>query len=168
MAAPQGKLKFRVACYLMRGCGGLKLTSTRGYSAADPEDLEQTLKSIKDRFPTAPIVAVGFSLGGNLLVKYLEHAGPRTPLCAAASVSNPFALRLDGGVHESGSLAAALYSRLLAFKLKSYFREHRDVLQLKGPWFPKAVAQCSTVKEIDSFVVPRSKVFTHLSFFGCI
>ena len=149
-----GRPAWRVAAYVMRGCGSLPLTSTRGYSAADPEDLGAALHAVKARYAEAPIVAAGFSLGGNLLVKYLARAGASTPLVAAASISNPFALRLDGGVHKPG-LTAALYSRLLAFKLKSYFKEHMRVLQLKGPWVAPAVSSCATVEDIDTIVVPR-------------
>lgn len=37
---------FRVAGYLMRGCGGLRLTTRRGYSAADTCDLAAALGQV--------------------------------------------------------------------------------------------------------------------------
>jgi predicted alpha/beta-fold hydrolase len=153
-----GRPIWRVAAYLMRGCGSLRLTSTRGYSAADPEDLAAALQAVKERYPEAPIAAAGFSLGGNLLVKYLAFAGANTPLTAAASISNPFALRVDGGVHKP-DMVSSLYSRLLAFKLKSYFREHMQVLQLNGPWLAPAVSSCATVRDVDTIVVPRCALY---------
>jgi len=40
-------------------------------------------------YPNSKIMAVGFSLGANLLVNYLGEEGEYTPLTAAASLCNP-------------------------------------------------------------------------------
>jgi len=65
-AAPFG---MRVAAFNMRGCGGQRLTSPRGYSAADTEDLAAAIAACRAAHPAAPIACIGFSLGGNLLCK---------------------------------------------------------------------------------------------------
>lgn len=36
-----------------------------------------------------PLAAVGYSLGGNVLLKYLGETGPQSPFQAAAAVSVP-------------------------------------------------------------------------------
>ena len=152
---------FRVAGYLMRGCGGLPLTSRRGYSAADTPDLAEALAAIKERFPSAPIVAAGFSLGANLLVKYLGEQGSNEKfLTAAASISNPFTLRLDGKVHGS-SLSSIAYSRLLALKLRAYFHSHKLVLGL-DPALASATSAARTMKDVDSDVAPRMLGFSSM------
>ncbi|HBS80018.1 MAG TPA: hydrolase, partial [Pseudomonas sp.] len=43
--------------------------------------------------PLAPLYAVGYSLGGNVLLKYLGETGRAAPLQRAVAVSVPF--RLD-------------------------------------------------------------------------
>ena len=80
----------------------MELTTPRGYSAADTADLHQALARLRSRYPRASIVAAGFSLGGNLLTKYLGEYGRNTPLAAGVSVSNPFTLSVDEGVHAPG------------------------------------------------------------------
>jgi predicted alpha/beta-fold hydrolase len=38
----------------------------------------------------APFIAVGFSMGANILTKYLGEEGPACPLTAAVSIANPY------------------------------------------------------------------------------
>jgi len=50
---------------------------------------------VRARFPEAPLFAIGWSLGANILVNYLGEegaAGRRTAIDAAASMCNPFDL----------------------------------------------------------------------------
>lgn len=58
----------------------------------DAGDLRAVIAHLARLYPRAPLVAVGYSLGANILVKYLGEEGPRTPLIAAASLCNPFNL----------------------------------------------------------------------------
>lgn len=50
---------------------------------------------VRARFPSAPVFAIGWSLGANILVNFLGEegaAGRPPPLDAAASMCNPFDL----------------------------------------------------------------------------
>jgi len=40
--------------------------------------------------PRAPLLAAGWSLGANILIKYLAEEGAAVPLTAAVSMCNPF------------------------------------------------------------------------------
>ena len=53
---------------------GLPMTSPRCYSAAFTDDVHQAVCELQRRFPGAPIVAAGYSLGAMLLTKYLAEA----------------------------------------------------------------------------------------------
>eukprot|EP00951_Prasinocladus_malaysianus_P035821 scaffold372431_cov40-Prasinocladus_malaysianus.AAC.1 len=55
---------------MFRGCGGLKLTSPKGYSAAYIDDVRMAIETLKDMYPKAPLAAIGYSLGSMLLTKY--------------------------------------------------------------------------------------------------
>ena len=59
---------------------------------------------MRARFPSAPLFAIGWSLGANILVNYLgeEGAAGRAPLDAAASMCNPFDLVTCDIALESG------------------------------------------------------------------
>lgn len=44
------------------------------YSAAFTDDVHEALLSVRSRYPGAPTVAVGYSLGAVILTKYLAEA----------------------------------------------------------------------------------------------
>ena len=63
---------FRAVAVVYRGCGGLKLTSRRAYSATFTSDVSRAAQQARREFPlAASVVAVGFSLGAIILSKYL-------------------------------------------------------------------------------------------------
>lgn len=74
-----------------RGCSGEPNRLDRSYHAGETADLNAVLTCIHDREPQAPIGAIGFSLGGNMLLKWLGE-NPHATLIAAAAVSVPFLL----------------------------------------------------------------------------
>ena len=58
-------------------------------------DIREVVPQVRARFPSAPLFAIGWSLGANILVNYLGEegaAGRPAPLDAAASMCNPFDL----------------------------------------------------------------------------
>ncbi len=75
-----------------RGCSGQPNRRARRYCAADTVDIADVVDALRRREPDAPLVAVGYSLGGNVLLKWLGSAGADVPLCAAVAVSIPFLL----------------------------------------------------------------------------
>jgi len=54
-----------------RGCGGVPLTTPKIFCQADTADIYLSVTEIRSQFPEAPIFAIGFSLGGYTLNKYL-------------------------------------------------------------------------------------------------
>jgi len=64
----------RPAVLNLRGCGGQELTSGRGYTALQAPDVAVAVASLSARFPRAPLLGVGFSLGAVLLAKYVAEA----------------------------------------------------------------------------------------------
>ncbi|HYN78484.1 MAG TPA: hydrolase [Lamprocystis sp. (in: g-proteobacteria)] len=109
----------------LRGCSGEPNRLARSYHSGASEDLHEVLTHLVRDRDGAPLAAIGFSLGGNLLLKYLGERGGQTgdgaPLLQAGiAVSAPFVLRdamlrLDLG-------ASRLYRRYLIDKLQRAFR----------------------------------------------
>jgi len=64
----------------------------RLYHSGETEDLALVVRTLALREPAAPLAAVGFSLGGNVLLKYLGETGTQTPIRAAATLSVPYDL----------------------------------------------------------------------------
>lgn len=78
-----------------RGCGGVPMTTPRGYHGAYTGDVRNVVLQIAARLASSsvPIFLVGNSLGANILTKYLgeEGAAGTLPPCVAgaASLGNP-------------------------------------------------------------------------------
>jgi predicted alpha/beta-fold hydrolase len=85
-----------------RGCSGEPNLLPRGYHSGVSEDVLSVVRHLQARRPLAPLHAVGYSLGGNVLLKYLGETGADSGLQAAVAVSVPFRLdhcaeRIDRG-----------------------------------------------------------------------
>lgn len=86
-----------------RGTGGRPNLRARTYHAGDTGDVAALAASLGQRFPSRALGAVGYSLGGNVLLKWLGETGAASPLAAACAVSAPFDLaacsaQLDRGL----------------------------------------------------------------------
>lgn len=127
-----------------RGCGGQPNRLARGYCASDAGDMAYVLEGLQRREPDAPLAAVGYSLGGNALLKWLgETANP--PLRAAVAVSAPFVL--DSTARRLRQGFSRLYQAYLLRALKQGYRakfRHRS----DGP---VALAELAMIRDFYGF-----------------
>jgi uncharacterized protein len=75
----------------------------RLYHAGEIEDFDLAVRTLIAREPATPLFAIGFSLGGNVLLKWLGEKGSGSAVQAAATISAPYDLAasarfLDRGV----------------------------------------------------------------------
>ena len=98
---------WRVAIPHFRGCSGEIKRRARAYHSGDSEEIDWVLK----RFG-APVHAVGVSLGGNALLKWLGERGEqaRALVRRAAAVSAPIDLSAAGNALDRG-LNRFVYTR---------------------------------------------------------
>ena len=82
---------YRGVALNFRGCSGEPNRLTRGYHAGETQDLAYVIKTLRAREPHTPIAVIGFSLGGNALLKWLGETRQNT-ISAAVAVSIPFVL----------------------------------------------------------------------------
>jgi predicted alpha/beta-fold hydrolase len=103
---------------IFRGCGDAPNTARRFYHSGETDDLEFTLRRILDEFPGVPIGLAGYSLGGNVLLKYLGEHGKYVPdsVVGAAAVSVPF--DLEQGARYIGQGFSRVYDRHFLASLK--------------------------------------------------
>ena len=93
---------FRCAIFQQRGAGPEPNRLPISYHQGASQDLGEVLRLLRRREPETSLYAVGWSLGGNVLLKHLGEDGLQSPLSAAVAVSVPFllhecALRLRSG-----------------------------------------------------------------------
>ena len=83
---------FRGVAMHFRGCSGEPNRLLRTYHSGETGDFGHIVRCLNERHPTVPIGAVGFSLGGNVLLKWLAERGGDAETSAAVAVSVPFRL----------------------------------------------------------------------------
>ena len=77
-----------------RGCSGKPNRLARSYHSGETGDARYILNWLRRKYPDSPLFAVGYSLGGNMLLKLQAEYGVNSPLDAAVSVSAPIQLNL--------------------------------------------------------------------------
>jgi predicted alpha/beta-fold hydrolase len=107
---------WRAVLMNFRGCSGHPNRLPRTYHAGDTGDFEYVLSHLRRRGDGAPIAAVGYSLGGNVLLKHLGVAKSATPLVTGVAVSVPFDLEI--AAHSLNKGLARLYQANLLKQLK--------------------------------------------------
>jgi predicted alpha/beta-fold hydrolase len=78
-----------------RGCSDEPNRLARSYHSGETRDLQIVITELIGREPNVPLFAIGYSLGGNVLLKWLGETGEsgiENPLKAAVAVSIPFEL----------------------------------------------------------------------------
>ena len=101
-----------------RGCSGEANRLPRAYHSGDSEEIDWILKRIKQKHPERPLYAVGISLGGNALLKWIGEREEKASdlLCAAAAVSAPLDLSACG--HHLARGFNRVYTRHFLYTLK--------------------------------------------------
>jgi len=77
----------------LRGAGPSRLLCRSEYHAGRSEDLRSVLWRLPAGLATNGVVVVGYSLGANMLLKFLGEDGEAAPVRAAVSVSAPIDLK---------------------------------------------------------------------------
>lgn len=127
-----------------RGAGSEHNRLHRSYHAGDTADFSEFVNYLKEQNPNIPLAAVGYSLGGNVLLKWLGETGSKNPLTAAVAVSVPFDLRKVLKRFSTG------FSRLYSRKL---LRELRDsvVEKLTDTWAPLNLEKIKNAQTFPDF-----------------
>lgn len=103
-----------------RGCSGEPNLLARSYHSGASEDLAAVIAHLRSKRPLAPLYAVGYSLGGNVLLKHLGETGQACGLQGAAAVSVPF--RLDQCADRIGLGFSRVYQKHFMREMLAYIR----------------------------------------------
>ncbi|KAI8606921.1 Alpha/Beta hydrolase protein, partial [Chytriomyces sp. MP71] len=105
------------------------------YSGSYTDDVRLIIRHIHERNPASTLIGAGFSLGANILMKYVGEEGERCLLSSAVSVANPFDLHLGlVGLHSTW-LGKEVYSKVMTRSLIDIYKRHRNKFE-KSPDHP--------------------------------
>lgn len=113
-----------------RGCSGEPNLLPRSYHSGASEDLAEVVSHLRAQRPLAPLYAVGYSLGGNILLKYLGESGSASQLQAAVAVSVPF--RLDECADRIGLGFSRVYQAHFMRAMLAYVKDKQRHFQHLG------------------------------------
>jgi uncharacterized protein len=141
---------FRSVAINFRGCSGVANNTARCYHSGETEDIEFLYQTLRTREPNTAIGAVGFSLGGNVLLKWLGEQGDKLDLFAAVAVSVPLLLSVCASKLDNG------FSKVYCFKLldelKDYIRNKQQHLEHIGQTVESnKLKQLGDLSKIQSF-----------------
>ena len=137
----------------LRGAGPSRQSCRLRYHAGRSQDLSDALRALQQIDSTASsegIVLIGFSLGGNMLLKFLNEFGQTPNLLAAASVSSPIDLAASSSrLHESRN---GIYQRFL---LRGLVKESLGGKAEVSHRHRQAILSARSIYEFDEeFVAP--------------
>lgn len=127
-----------------RGCSGEPNRLARSYHSGDTGDLIHVIDTLRRREPRAILGIVGFSLGGNVLLKWLGQAGKDAPVRAAVAVSVPYVLQSASDRLNRGF--SRLYQWQLMRSLRRTVAEKRKRITL-----PIEIQDLSSLKSFRDF-----------------
>ncbi|WP_373054826.1 hydrolase [Vibrio salinus] len=133
-----------------RGCSGRSNNYARAYHSGQIQDTRFFIESIHNRFPENPKVAVGVSLGGNMLANYLSQYENDTFLNGAAIISAPFELsscsnRVNRGVSK-------IYQNYLLHSLKRNALNKADLIHQALKLSKPQIKAIKTLREFDNLL----------------
>ena len=135
---------------IFRGCNGELPRASRFYHSGETTDLDFVVRRLVRDHPDQPLLAVGVSLGGNVLLKWLGERGEAVPsqLRAAAALSVPYDLERGARQLERG------FSRLYTFHfLRTLRRKALAKLAQEPGLFPEAPLRAArTLTDFDDAV----------------
>lgn len=130
-----------------RSCGGLPNRLPRAYFAGDSNDCGWVLSTVHNRYPQAPIYAMGVSLGANQLSKFLGDWGTDAKfLTAAVAVGAPADLVAGAEIMNLG--VNKFYAEMFLSTLKEKLIDKAK--RFPGLISEDAIRHCHSMYDFDS------------------
>ena len=136
----------------LRGAGPSRATCSGHYCAGSSADLGAVLRDLPQELTGSGLVLAGYSLGGNVVLKYLADGATHAPVDCAVAVSPPIDLAAAAGrmLHRRNGV----YHRWLLRRMKE--EAVKNVALLSGGE-RRAIENARTVIDFDDgFVAPRN------------
>ncbi len=132
-----------------RGCSGKPNLLPRSYHSGDTADAKAWIDYLSKKYADSTLHAVGYSIGGNMLLKLLGEDKAETPLSSAVSVSAPMDLAITAKEINKGF--SKLYQSHLLKPLKKTLLEKFNSFDMEKiiDRGREDIKKIKTIKEFD-------------------
>ena len=138
------KANYDVVAFNMRGCSGESNNLLNSYHAGKTEDLFGVIKYLENEYIYNEIHIVGYSLGGNMTLKFMGEFANDMPELVVSAVGVSVPCDLEGSVQAISTFENKIYMNgfLKTLKIKSI---------QKSINFPEANINISKIKKAKNF-----------------
>jgi len=135
---------FNCVAWNFRGCSGYHNNYAYSYHSGATGDLDLIIHNTMKRFPSTEIFLIGFSLGGNLILKYLGERSKNSYIKKAVAISTP--LDLQSSCREISKTSNWIYTTRFLISLKKKVRD-------KAKIFPEEIKldRLNQIKNLEDF-----------------
>jgi predicted alpha/beta-fold hydrolase len=135
-----------------RGCSGEPNRLARFYHSGETGDLARLVERLAAERPGRPILLAGFSLGGNVVVKYLGERGDAVPaeVRGAAAISVPFDLERCARAIDGPGFWSWVYRERFMRRLRR--KAAAKARRYPGAFDARRAAAAATFAEFDAAV----------------
>ena len=143
---------YRVLRLNLRGSLPSRATSRLHYHAGRSDDLRDALDALPNDLTANGLVIAAFSLGANMVLKYLGEEGDQSPVLAAASISAP--IDMFATTNRFTAPRNAIYQRwLLAHMKREALAPGAEITETERA---AVTAARSVIEYDDRYVAPRA------------
>ncbi len=152
------QLQWRGVALNFRSCSGEMNRQRRFYHSGETSDLDWVIGKLRERYAEAPLFVVGFSLGGNVLLKWLGEMGTKAEslVRAAVAISVPFDLGI--AAHRIDSGFGKIYGKNFLPTLKQKLLEKEAI-------YPGLIDR-ALVQQITSYIDFEDRLFAPIHHFS--
>jgi hypothetical protein len=136
-----------------RSCSGEPNRMARSYCSGEVRDPLFAVERLRASGAEGPLLGIGFSLGGNVLLKLLADTGTASPFHAAAAVSTPYDLDACAAALDSGRGFTSLYRFAFVGSLKSKALE--KARRFPESFHPALIRAAKGIRQFDDVVTAR-------------
>ncbi|KAJ2617583.1 hypothetical protein H4S08_000224 [Coemansia sp. RSA 1365] len=142
-------INYSVVVIHSRGCGGSRLSTPLPFHCGFTDDYREVVTNIRKRLPHCLLLGLSFSLGANIMTKYVGEEGENCPLVAAISVGNPYDMykvirHLDS---QFFSLGKVYDIAILNFLKTAFKRDQKLILSAPADFDVSRISKSSTIFE---------------------
>ncbi|MHB0756786.1 YheT family hydrolase [Polaribacter sp. M15] len=117
-------------CFNLRGCSGEDNLLLSTYHSGKTEDVDFVVNYLLEHYNYKNIVIVGFSLGGNLTLKYLGEKGDNLPLIVKGGIAVSVPIDIATAEQEMEKIKNKLY-------MEVFFKTMKNKILEKAHKFPE-------------------------------